>query len=115
MSRAVDLEFRSEDELNRLKAGRRDWRAQDWQDHCGDPNCEDCDGLIPEGSPRLLPVPELLAHLQLNGRSSDDAEVIRLELALRMAKELDKDATLTLRAIQRLEAEGLIEIRKGLS
>ena len=34
----------SEAEKSRLIHGRHDWRDDDWQDHCGDPNCEHCDG-----------------------------------------------------------------------
>lgn len=44
----------TEGERERLLFGRLDWRAGDWQDHCGDPNCEDCSGLIPDPEPRRL-------------------------------------------------------------
>lgn len=38
-----------------LLYGRPDWRADDWQDHCGDPNCRQCDGAwIPYPEPRRL-------------------------------------------------------------
>lgn len=44
----------SEDEKDRLIYGRRDWRADRWQDHCGDPNCDHCTGLIPDAEPQRL-------------------------------------------------------------
>lgn len=34
----------SEGERLRLLMGRTDWRDADWQDHCGDPNCDHCAG-----------------------------------------------------------------------
>lgn len=34
----------TEGEARRLIDGRTDWRDEDWQDHCGDPQCEDCTG-----------------------------------------------------------------------
>lgn len=37
----------SEGERLRFAAGRRDWRDEKWQDHCGDPNCSQCTGFIP--------------------------------------------------------------------
>lgn len=36
----------SEDEIARLLTGRPDWRDADWQDHCGNSECERCTGLI---------------------------------------------------------------------
>lgn len=39
--RRADL---SEGELARLLAGRLDWRDADWEDCCGLPDCEQCDG-----------------------------------------------------------------------
>ena len=29
----------------RLRMGRTDWRDSDWEDHCGDLNCDDCTGF----------------------------------------------------------------------
>ena len=40
----TDLARLSSGERDRLLAGRRDWRDDDWQDHCGDPFCESCTG-----------------------------------------------------------------------
>jgi len=36
----------SEGERNRLLMGRTDWRDEDWEDHCGDPNCDHCTGWV---------------------------------------------------------------------
>lgn len=45
----------SDDERDRLLHGRPDWRETDWQDHCGVPNCEYCEGaLVPEPDPNRL-------------------------------------------------------------
>ena len=41
-------------ERARLMYGRLDWRDSDWQDHCGDPNCDHCTGYIPDPEPRRL-------------------------------------------------------------
>lgn len=39
-------------ENDRYLAGRYDWREKDWQDHCGEPECKQCEGaFIPEGNP----------------------------------------------------------------
>lgn len=35
----------SKGERDRLWEGRTDWRDSDWQDHCGDPNCDHCTGF----------------------------------------------------------------------
>jgi hypothetical protein len=38
----------TEAEQRRYEQGRADWRECDWQDHCGDYDCQNCDGaLIP--------------------------------------------------------------------
>lgn len=42
-------------EVDRLTYGRLDWRAGSWQDHCGDPSCDLCTGLIPDAEPHRLP------------------------------------------------------------
>jgi hypothetical protein len=34
----------SESELRRFIDGRHDWRDEEWQDHCGLPGCELCEG-----------------------------------------------------------------------
>lgn len=36
----------TEGEKSRLLMGRTDWREDDWQDHCGDPNCDHCTGWV---------------------------------------------------------------------
>jgi hypothetical protein len=36
----------SSEEERRYYQGRRDWREQRWQDHCGDEDCERCTGYI---------------------------------------------------------------------
>lgn len=36
----------SDGERHRLLMGRTDWRDADWQDHCGDPNCDHCTGWV---------------------------------------------------------------------
>ena len=41
-------------ERSRLSYGRLDWRDDEWQDHCGDPSCEICPGLIPDPAPHRL-------------------------------------------------------------
>lgn len=43
-------EFKSDKERERWRAGRYDWEDERWQDHCGDIDCENCTGLIPDGS-----------------------------------------------------------------
>lgn len=40
-------------EARRWLAGRDDWGEREWQDHCGDPDCEQCQGDIPAGNERL--------------------------------------------------------------
>lgn len=45
----------SEGERLRLLMGRTDWRDADWQDHCGDPNCDHCTGWTDQHvAPNLL-------------------------------------------------------------
>jgi hypothetical protein len=44
----------SEGERARLAFGRRDWRDNAWQDHCGDIECEHCSGLSPDPEPHRL-------------------------------------------------------------
>ena len=44
--RRLDLGMTA-DEARRAEAGREDWRADSWQDHCGNPDCEQCTGDIP--------------------------------------------------------------------
>jgi len=39
---------------DRLIYGRLDWRDSDWQDHCGDLDCDDCSGYIPDAEPHRL-------------------------------------------------------------
>lgn len=50
----VKLDELTPNEQDRLLAGRTDWREAAWQDHCGDVDCPQCSGFIPEGRPRLL-------------------------------------------------------------
>jgi hypothetical protein len=45
----------SEGERDRLLYGRLDWRDSNWQDHCGDLNCDHCTGYIPDPTPLRLP------------------------------------------------------------
>lgn len=44
-----------ENEKRRLLEGRTDWREDEWQDHCGDWDCEHCKGsIIFDGTPNRL-------------------------------------------------------------
>lgn len=44
----------SEGERTRIRLGRGDWRDSDWQDHCGDYDCEQCtDYIDPIGCGKL--------------------------------------------------------------
>lgn len=55
MSELIEVpEFWNDAERNRWLAGRHDWRASDWRDHCGDPECEYCwSDCLPDGDKRL--------------------------------------------------------------
>ena len=45
----------TEGEKRRLIDGRRDWREHEWQDHCGDWDCDRCEGaLIPDTNPSQI-------------------------------------------------------------
>lgn len=57
----------SEGERQRLLDGRTDWRDEDWQDHCGDVDCEYCHGYIPDGRPNLLSPADLAVRAHLAG------------------------------------------------
>lgn len=39
---AATLSHMDDDERRRFESGRRDWHNDDWQDHCGDLDCEQC-------------------------------------------------------------------------
>jgi hypothetical protein len=113
----INLDELSADERERLMAGRSDWRDADWQDHCGNLDCvHGCDGDIPDGRPNLLRVEERHARLRLRvaagleQANETSGELARLELALRMAKELDCSAGRAFKAIATLETAGLITI-----
>lgn len=47
----MSLRPMTENEERRYFAGRADWEEDHWQDHCGNPACEQCDGEIPWGNP----------------------------------------------------------------
>lgn len=40
-------------ERTRLLLGRSDWREEDWEDHCGDYDCEQCNGYVDGSQPPL--------------------------------------------------------------
>lgn len=61
-------------ERRRLIMGRTDWREDQWQDHCGDPNCEHCTGFVDD-------------HVNPNWLSEDDKAVRALIAACLKAKE----------------------------
>lgn len=45
----------SEGERRRLLMGRTDWRDAEWQDHCGDLDCDECKGFVDDHvAPNLL-------------------------------------------------------------
>ncbi len=105
----IDLEKLTIGERERLRAGRTDWRQREWQDHCGIEGCEQCDGaFIPAGRPHLLSIASKHARMRLLGEAGPD--LIRLELALRLAKELNYTPEPALHAITGLETAGLITI-----
>lgn len=61
-------------EKSRLLMGRTDWREDDWEDHCGDFECEHCSGWVDQHvAPNLLS-PEDKAVRAILSKEADDGE-----------------------------------------